>query len=105
MNHTEIVSYLIGKQIPKKFAKVVPWRVFDDFEQYCYCELLKIDAGRLTGLYNAGKLEAFFFHLCKRQAINPRSGFYTHCGELPMLTGRIKYIPLDYQEGEDEEVE
>lgn len=60
MTHEEIICYLWGKQIQQKFANVVPARVFDDFVQYCYIELLRIDPQRLTDLYNARKLDAFF---------------------------------------------
>lgn len=105
MTHEEIICYLWGKQIPQKFANVVPERVFDDFVQYCYIELLRIDPQRLTDLYNARKLDAFFFRLCKNQAINPRSMFYIHCGELPMLIGKVTFTPLDDRGGVQDEEE
>lgn len=105
MTHEEIICYLLGKQIPQKFANMVPARVFDDFVQYCYTELLRIDQQRLTDLYNASKLDAFFYRLCKNQAINPRSMFYIHCGELPMLIGKVTFTPLDDRGGVKDEEE
>lgn len=95
MTHNEIIEYLHGVGIVEKFRKVVPWSVFDDFVQFCYLELYSKDAERLTALYERGKLEGYFFRICRNVATDRRRKFYRDCGLLPMWESKkIRFVHL-----------
>lgn len=95
MTAQEAISYLYQFDIPSKFRSVVPARIFSDYVQHCYLELYNVKEERLQAMFESGRLQGYFFRLCKRQANNPRSKFYQRIGELRMVVRKtIKFEPL-----------
>lgn len=105
MTANQAIEYLYAYDIPKSFAGVVPERLFGDYMQYCYMELFKVDEQRLQRLYDSRRLRDFFYGLCRNQAINKRSMFYIHCGELEDLQARVRFRRFDNLHNYDDEEE
>jgi hypothetical protein len=95
MTPNEAVTYLHTFDIPAIFRNVVPARIYADYEQHCYVEVLNCTEEKITSLHERGKLKAWFYRLCRYTANNRRSRFYQQDGELHMVVRKtIKFEPI-----------